>query len=192
MALGIVKRLAVSSLLVAAMAVPAAAAEWTVDAVHSSVFFRVKHMGSAWAYGLIHAPTGKVVFDPAKPEASSVEVTARVSNIDTGHEGRDKHLKGNDFFAGGQFPEIKFKSTSWKPVGEGKFEVAGDLTLRGVTKPVTATMELTGTGKNRDGADIAGFEATFTVKRSEFGVNGAQGGVGDDVTLTVSLEVAKS
>jgi polyisoprenoid-binding protein YceI len=189
---GFIKRVVASSLAAALLAVPAMAQNWQVDPVHSSIFFKVKHVGASWAYGLIHAPTGKVVFDPANPTASSLEITAKVANVDTGSENRDKHLKSNDFFAGGQHPNITFKSTSWKPAGENKFEVAGDLTLRGETKPITVTLELTGTGKDRQGTDVAGFETTFTIKRSDFGVNGAQGGVGDEVTLSVSLEVVKA
>lgn len=188
----VIKRAVVSSLAAALLAFPAFAQNWQVDPVHSSVFFKVKHVGASWAYGLIHAPTGKVVFDPANPTASSIEITAKVANVDTGNANRDTHLKSNDFFAGAQFPNITFKSTSWKPAGENKFEVTGDLTLRGQTKPVTVTLEFTGTGKDRQGADVAGFETTFTIKRSDFGVNGAQGGVGDDVTLSVSIEVLKA
>ena len=174
------------------LAAPALAQNWQVDPVHSAIFFKVKHLGAAWAYGLIHAPTGKIVFDPSNPTASSLEVTAKVANIDTGNSNRDTHLKSNDFFAGGQHPNITFKSTSWKPAGENKFEVTGELTLRGETKPLTVTLEFTGTGKDRQGTDVAGFETTFTIKRSDFGVNGAQGGVGDEVTLSVSLEVSKA
>ena len=170
---------------------PIAADAFAVDPVHSGVVYSIKHMGAANFHGMFHSPTGTFAFDPAKPEAASLDVTIKLDALVSNDAKRDQHLKSADFFSAKEFPTITFKSTSAKASGDKSAEVSGDLTLRGVTKPVTARVTHTGTGEGRGGKKLAGVEATFTIKRSDFGMNYMVGPLGDDVTLTVFLEGSK-
>ena len=127
----------------------------------------------------------------ADPAAASFTIDVKTANVDTGNEGRNRHLRSADFFNADQFPVCTFKSTSVKPSGEA-FELTGDLTINGQTKPIKTKLEKTGEGKNpRGGNAIIGFETVFTVKRSDFGVTYMPDGVGDEVKLFVSLEAAR-
>lgn len=164
------------------------AAGFSVDAVHSSVVFRVRHNGVANFYGRFNSIAGSFLIDPDKPEAGSFDLTIDVESVDTHSENRDKHLRSADFFSAKEFPAITFKSTSMTKTGENAFDVSGDLTIRGTTKPVTAKVAYGGTAKGRKG-DVSGFEATLTIKRSDFGVSYMVGpGLSDEVALIVSLE----
>lgn len=164
--------------------------EWQVDGGHSSVVFKVKHAGASWFYGVFTAVAGKIVFDEQKLDASSVSIEIDAESVQTRDEKRDQHLRGPDFFDCKQYPKITFASTSWKKSGSG-FEVAGELELHGVKKPVTATVTPTGTGEFY--GKRAGFEATFVVKRSEFGMDYgvAKNVLGDDVHMTVAIEAVQ-
>ena len=158
-----------------------------VDPVHSFVTFRIRHMGVAHAWGRFDQPQGTVVWDDADPSKSSVQVTLQTERIDTGNEKRDAHLRSPDFFNARQFPTITFKSTAVTKKGEGEFEVRGDMTLLGVTKPVTAKVVKVGEADTKRG-QLAGWDAFFTVKRSEFGMTFMPDGLGDEVTIFVSVE----
>lgn len=176
----------------AALVVCSAAATlamYTVDSGHSSVVFRIGHMGVANMYGAFHAPTGTYHFDLADPAKSAVEITIETAKIDTGSEGRDKHLRNADFFDVEKHPTITFKGTKFEKTGEKTMKVVGDLTMLGVTKPVTAMIEIIGEGETRQGYK-SGFEANFTIKRSEFGMTKYLEGnaIGDEVKLMVAIE----
>lgn len=171
---------------------PAAATKYTLDLVHSTVLFKVKHANASWAYGRFNDFSGTLMFDAAKPEASSFEVSIKADSIDTANAKRDQHLTSPDFFNAAEFPTIDFKSTSLKKTGEHTYELAGNVTLLGVTKPVTAKLEHTGNGKNNAGAEVIGAEATFTIKRSDFGMTYGLAGIGDEVHITVSIEGIKA
>ncbi len=110
--------------------------------------------------------------------------------MDTGNAKRDQHLKGPDFFNTVQFPTIGFVSSGAVKLETG-YEVSGDLTLHGVTKPVKVRVIPTGTGKGPTGAAIAGIETTFTVSQKDFGMTKMAGAIGDDVLITVSVEGIK-
>ncbi|MDX2130871.1 MAG: YceI family protein [Planctomycetota bacterium] len=171
---------------------PAAADTYTVDKVHSGVVFKIRHMGVANVYGMIHEPTGSFTIDPANPGASAIEVIVPSGKVDTGNAGRDAHIRKVDFFNAGEFPTITFKSTKFTPVSEGVYDVTGDLTFIGKTNPVTARLTVLGQGQGR-GKQIMGVEATFSIKRTDFGnsTNVKDGGLSDEVWLTVALEGAK-
>lgn len=178
-------------LIGAATTATAAAADdaYKVDPVHSTVIFRVKHMNTSYAYGRFNDVTGTFALDGNAPASMSFAV--KVGSIDTANADRDKHLKSAEFFDEAQHPTITFTSKSVKKVGD-RHEVSGDLTLKGVTRPVTARVELAGAGKDPKGGPIAGIEATFTIKRSEFNMPfGAPNLVGDEVRLVVSIEGGK-
>jgi len=171
---------------------PAFAADtYEIDAVHSAFLFRVKHLGVSYSYGRFNEATGKFTIDAADPTKNAIEIEVKADSIDTANAGRDKHLKGPDFFNTVEFPTLSFKSTAIKKKDGNKYEVTGDLTMHGVTKQVTTEAELVGTGKHpKSGAPIAGWETTLTIKRSDYGMTYGLEGIGDEVTLTISLEGA--
>lgn len=171
-----------------APAVSTQADAYTVDGGHSSVVFKIKHQKVANFYGRFNDVSGSFLIDAAAPEASKFDVKIVADSVDTASEKRDQHLKSADFFSVKEFPEITFKSASTKKVSEGVYEVTGELSFRGVTKTITAKVADTGTGEGRGGSKIAGIEATFTIKRSEFGMNYMPGGLGEEVDLIVALE----
>lgn len=178
-----------------AFALPAlalAAETYKVDAAHSAVVFKVKHMNTSNAYGRFNDIAGTFTLDDANPAAMSLDFAVKADSIDTANAKRDGHLKGPDFFNVRQFPTITFKSKAVTKSGS-KYLVTGDLTLHGVTKPVEVTVEPTGKGKNpQSGGAIAGIEATFVIKRSDFGMAyGVPDAVGDEVHIIVSAEGGK-
>ncbi len=177
--------------LASALCLAAAAAPYEGDTVHSFVLFKVKHMDASWSYGRFKDFTVSFQADEAKPELSSVAFEVKAESIDTGNEKRDQHLRSPDFLNAKQFPLITFRSTAVKPLGKDAVEVTGDLTLHGVTKPITVKVVKVGTGKNPKGGELMGLETVFTIKRSDFGMTNMVGPVGDEVTLTVAVEGAK-
>jgi polyisoprenoid-binding protein YceI len=177
----------------AAPAAADASGTYTIDATHSSAIFRVKHMGVSWFYGAFKDVSGTFAWDAAHPEKSSVELTIAVESVDTRNEKRDQHLKSADFFSAAEFPEITFKSSKVKQVKEGVLEVTGELSLHGQSQPLTVQVELAGmapAGGRRPA--MAGFETTFTIQRSAFGMDNMLEALGDEVRVTLSVEAGKS
>jgi len=175
----------------------AATGSWTVDKAHSEVGFQVRHL-MAKVRGGFGDFDAAVKIDASRPEASSVSFVARTASVNTNEPKRDEHLRSADFFDAAKFPEIRFVSKSVKPAGENRFEVTGDLTLRGVTKQVTLPVTFLGIQKDPWGNEKAGFETAVTLNRKDFGVNWNktldQGGyiLGDDVSVTIALETARA
>jgi polyisoprenoid-binding protein YceI len=159
-----------------------------VDGVHSSVIFRVKHMNVGYIYGRFNDVSGTFNLDPKNPEKSSFEVKVKVESIDTNNEDRNKHLKGPQFFNTKEFPTISFKSKKIKAAGKDSFEVTGDLTLRGVTKPLTVKVDYVGSGKDFRGVNRTGIETTFSIRRTAFGMKEMLNGIGDRIRIMVALE----
>jgi polyisoprenoid-binding protein YceI len=172
-------------------AMPASAQTYQIDPVHSSLLFRVKHMDTAYVYGMFTSMKGTVVVDEANPARSSINIEVDANSVYTHNEQRDNHLRSPDFFNTRQFPTITFKSTQVRRINANTVQVRGDLTMRGVTRPITANVTLTGKGKNPQGKDIIGFETTFTIRRSEFGIRYGLPGLGDEVQVTLSIEAAR-
>jgi polyisoprenoid-binding protein YceI len=168
----------------------AAAEVYTVDAAHSFVLFRCKHMDVGYAYGRFNEFSGTVNWDAANPAGSSITVEVQTKSIDTGVVKRDDHLRNPDYFNAPQFPTLTFKSTAAKMVDATHIEVTGDLTLHGKTKPVTFQVEHAGPVKDPWGMTRAGFHAEFEIKRSDFGV-GKPEGLSDEVRLTIAFEITK-
>ena len=185
--------LTLTSLLVAGQVM---AAEYDVDASHSSVGFKVRHLISKTP-GEFKTYTGKFSFDEHKPEASSVEFVIKADSINTNDQKRDDHLKSADFFDVTKHPEITFKSTKVAKAGKNKFKVTGDFNMHGVTKPVTFDVEYTGTAKDPWGNTKAGFSANTKINRKDWGIvwNKAMdnGGlvVGDDVEIALLIEATQ-
>ncbi len=144
---------------------------YNFDRAHSFIGFKVKHMGLIEVPGYFRDFTGSVNYDNKDITKSSVEFTAQVTSVDTGVDGRDAHLRRPDFFEVEKYPTMTFKSTSVSKKGKG-FVVMGDLTMRGVTKPVSIPFQLTGflPGNDRTGMRM-GITGETTLNRRDFGVN---------------------
>lgn len=170
---------------------PVPAGTYKIDAVHSGAFFEVGHLGGVSRFmGRFRDLSGELVVD--SPEKSRVKVEVKTDSVDSNHDGLDKHLKSPDFFSAVQYPTMTFTSTglTLNPAGEGT--LAGNLTLRGVTKPVTFKLRHVGTGKGMKGEQRVGYVATGTIKRTDFGVNfGAPNAATDDVDLRINIEAVK-
>ncbi len=180
-----------AALFTTTAALPARAADtYKIDAVHSSVVFSAMHLGITNFYGRFNDVSGDVVFDKENPAKSSVNVTVPVESLDTHNAKRDQHLKSPDFFNAKQFPVITFKSNAVAASGES-YKVSGDFALHGVTKPITVEFKKLGEGKGMQGELRAGGEAKFTIKRSDYGMTFMPGGVGDEITIVLSLEGVK-
>ena len=183
-----------SALLIAQSAF--AADTYAIDKAHSSIGFQVRHLFSN-VPGKFDDFTGTIQFDEANPEQSSVEVNIKTASINTGVKMRDEDLRSPNFFDAAKFPEISFKSKSVKKTGDNMFDVAGDLTMHGVTKEVVLKAELIGKGAGmKPGSILTGWDATTAIKRSEFGlawnkvIEGTQV-VGDDVKIELHVEADK-
>jgi len=177
-----------------AMAAVAHADNYKVDAAHSSAVFKINHLGASNVYGMMPNVSGEIAFDENDASKNTLEISVDASSVSTFNGGRDKHLAGPDFFNAKQFPAITFKSTSWKKTGDGTYDISGEFTMLGVTKKLDVKATHIGYGKNRGGKDLAGFEATFTIDRTDYGMNygvAAQGGIGKDVTITIAVEGIK-
>ena len=147
---------------------------WLIDDVHTHIGFSVKHMMVATVRGQFKAYRGTLALDPADFARSRFEGEIDVASIDTGNGQRDDHLRTGDFFDAANHPKITFKSTKIEPKSGGsedEYLVHGDLTIRGVTKPVALEVEYLGTSKNPWGKTVAGRSAHATINRRDFGVS---------------------
>ena len=169
---------------------PMGIATYEIDTAHSMIIFRAKHNGVSYNYGRFNEFTGEITINADAVIERSVAFEVKAASIDTGNEKRDQHLRSSDFLSAKQFPLITFKSTkvSEKAGKKDVLEVTGDLELHGVKKSITVDAEITGRAEGKDGESLIGFESTFTIKRSEFGMTYGMGPVSDDIRLTVSVE----
>lgn len=167
---------------------PSASGTYKLDPVHSSNVFRIKHLNVANFYGRFNEMSGSFTLDEAAPEKSRFEVTIKTASVDTNNADRDKHVRSPELFDVEKYPEMTFRSKSVKPAGENALDVSGELTFRGVTKPLDVKIERTGSGPGMRGEFRTGFETTFTIKRSDFGMTALLPGLGDEVRITVSVE----
>ncbi|TAE25409.1 MAG: polyisoprenoid-binding protein [Cytophagales bacterium] len=168
---------------------------WTVDKSHSKVGFAITHMMLTEVDGNFKTFDAKLTGKPDMSDAQ-FEMTADVNSINTDNERRDGHLKSADWFDAAKFGTVSFKSTSFKKVSGNKYKMTGDLTMHGVTKPVTLDATVLGpvVNKNREGKEITkvGLKTSGQIKRSDFGVggNGPMSPVSDEVDLRVNGEFA--
>lgn len=193
-------RIVPSILAAAALALPslASAADWNLDPAHSSAGFKVRHMMVSSVRGAFQKVSGKVKYDPKAPEKIAIDAEIDAASIDTREPKRDEHLRSPDFFDVANHPKITFRLKSAKKVGEGKLDVTGDLTIRGVTRQVVLRVEgLDQEAKDPWGNVRIGGVATTKLNRKDFGLTWNQaletGGilVGDDVEVTIDVELIK-
>lgn len=166
---------------------------WTMDKAHSKMTFTVTHLAMSEVDGVFKNFDFKITASKDDFSDAVFEATADLTTVSTNNEMRDGHLQKEDMFDTANHPKLTFKSTSLKKVSDKKFKLMGDLTMKGVTKPVTLDLTLLGTGENqRSKKPMAGFKVTGTVKRTDFGVGTMPSVVvGEDVELTASAEFVK-
>ncbi|HMK97034.1 MAG TPA: YceI family protein [Acidimicrobiales bacterium] len=170
---------------------------YALDLAHSRVGFSARHAMVTKVRGGFNDFEGSGYIDEQTPANSNFQLTIKAASIDTRNADRDNHLRTNDFLAFDQYPEITFRSTEVNPVSSTHFKVTGDLTIRGVTKPVIVDLEFTGAVTDPWGNTRLGFEAGTTINRKDWGVNWNMaleaGGVlvSEKVNLELELAVVK-
>ncbi len=168
---------------------PAFAADtYTLEPTHTSVTFQYTHFGFSHPTGKFMNAVGTVTLDEATPANSSVEVSFAIDGVNTGVAALDTHLKSADFFDAAKFPTATFKSTKVEPTSATTAKVTGDLTLHGVTKPVTLDVTLNQKGPNMMKKITAGFTAKGTINRSDFGISTYVPAVSDQIDLYIEAE----
>jgi polyisoprenoid-binding protein YceI len=168
------------------------AADYAIDkkGAHAFVQFRVKHLGYSWLYGRFNDFDGEFTYDEKDPSKNKVKVEVKTESLDSNHAERDKHLRSADFLDTKKFPTATFVSTGYKPTGDNKAELTGNLTLHGVTKPITIAVEHIGAGKDPWGGYRAGFEGRATIKPDDFGIPISKklGPASEEVELFLTVE----
>lgn len=191
-----IRRAFTATLFAAALTMPLAADVHTIDAVHSEVSFQIRHLVTQ-VRGNFNDYEGTINLDPANLEKSSVDFRIKAASIDTNHADRDKHLRAEDFFHTEKYPEITFKSKSIKRTGKDTYDVAGTLTMRGVSREVTLPVTWLGAVKDPWGNEKAGFATEVTLNRKDYGINWNaaldNGGfvLSDEVKVSINLETQK-
>lgn len=191
------KRLALAALALVALPALAQTSTWNVDPSHTHAAFTVRHLVISNVRGEFGKTTGTLTLDEGDVTRSKVEATIDVASVNTREPKRDEHLKSPDFFDVAKFPTMTFKSTKVEKAGAGKLKVTGDLTLRGVTKPVVLDVEgPTAEIKDPRGNARRGVSATATINRKDFGVAWSkliEAGpvVGDEVKIEIEAELVK-
>ncbi|MEE4463134.1 YceI family protein [Azotobacter chroococcum] len=168
----------------------AMAANYLIDkeGQHAFVNFKISHLGYSWLYGTFRDFDGHFSFDAAQPEASKVKVTLKTASVDSNHAERDKHLRSPDFLNVAKHPTATFESTQVKPNGNGSFDILGNLSLNGVTRPVTIAARFIGEGKDPWGGYRAGFEGSTRLALKDFGIQKDLGPASQEVELILSVE----
>ena len=180
-----------------AIALSAQAADYKIDPDHSTVGFKIKHLAISSVPGRFTEFGGTFSFDPAKIESSKAEVKVGVKSINTEQTKRDNHLRGPDFFNVEAHPDMTFKTTKIEPGSKDEFKAVGELTINGVTKPVTLDVTFGGAAKDPFGNERAAFSATTKINRKDFGLTWNKalesGGllVGEDVNISIEVEGIK-
>ena len=171
---------------------------YVIDPAHTRIGFVARHAMVTKVRGSFTEFEGKVHLDEQSPARSSAQIVIKVHSIDTGNAERDSHLRSNDFFAMDEFPEVTFTSTSAEKVSDDRFNLTGDLTVKGVTNPVTIDFEYQGSAKDPYGNLRAGFEGKAAINRRDFGVTTnlalETGGVlvGDKIALELDVSLIRS
>jgi polyisoprenoid-binding protein YceI len=180
--------------LVTALAMAGAAAAqadtWQIDPMHSSAQFSVRHLGVSTVRGAFTKVSGSATYDPTDASKTSLNATIEAGSVDTRVEMRDNDLRSPNFLDVQKFPTLTFHSKQVKTAGSGKLQISGDLTIHGVTKEVVLDVDgPTAAIKDPMGNQRIGASASTKLNRKDFGVNGAPGIVGDDLNITIDVEL---
>ena len=177
------------ALALAATSAFAAPTTYQIDPNHTDVIASWSHFGFSNPVANFLKADGQITYDPANVGASKVEVTLPLEGLDAQVEAFNEHLRSPDFFDAAKFPTITFKSTSVKAAGKNRLTVVGDLTIKGITKPVTLNVTINKIGMHPLGKrEAAGFSASTTIKRTDFGLGLYAPNVSDEVKLTITTE----
>ncbi|HKK84907.1 MAG TPA: YceI family protein [Roseovarius sp.] len=189
------KNAALATAAVLALTATGAVAEpekYVLDASHSQVVFTYNHLGYSTTYGMFSGFEGEIMFDQEDPAASSVSVSMPTMSMLTGWEKRFEHFMSDDFFGASEGDMITFASTGIEVTGEDTAEITGDLTVNGMTKSVVLDAKLNKAAMHpMANKDWAGFDATTTLMRSDFGLGKFAPAVGDEVEVMISIEAMK-
>lgn len=175
-----------------------ATTNWVIDPTHSEVQFKIKHLVISTVTGSFNNFSGRAVTEGDDFENAFIDFKIDVDSIDTNQSHRDEHLRGADFFESSTYPDILFKSTSFKKTGDDTYKLAGDLTMKNVTKPVELKVEYGGSARDNYGNLKYGFEVTGKINRKEFGLTynalTETGGLalGEDIKLAANIQLAKA
>jgi polyisoprenoid-binding protein YceI len=178
--------------LAAAMLLPAQvlAEKYVIDTKgsHAFIHFRIQHLGYSWLTGRFNTFSGSFEYDEKKPAEASVQVEIDIASIDSNHAERDKHLRGDEFLDVDKYPKARFESTSFTENNDGTAVLKGNLTLHGVTNPVTIDVEHIGHGEDPWGGYRRGFEGTTRFGLADYGINYNLGPKSKEVELIISVE----
>lgn len=182
----------VAAMLALATPFAAQAAPYVLDKSHAHVKFEVGHLGFSTTHGQFRTFDAEIDFDPSNVEATTVSFTIDAASVDTLWDARDKHIRGKDFLDVTNHPNITFVSTGVTPTGTDTADIAGDLTIRGVTKPITLQAKLNKLGPSpfNPNKTVAGFTVTGEIDRTEFGVNYAAPAVSAIMPIRIDLEMS--
>jgi polyisoprenoid-binding protein YceI len=182
------------ALLSASLSLPgitvAAPEQYVIDTegAHAFIQFRIKHLGYSWLYGRFNDFEGTFTYDPDDTSASAIDVTVKTASLDSNHAERDKHLRGEDFLEVDKYPTARFKTTSYKETGLDKSVLEGELTLKGVTKPITIEVERIGNGPDPWGGYRRGFEGRTSFALKDFGIDYNLGPASREVEMMLTVE----
>ena len=182
------RKLAVAALLLAATGTQAA--DYVIDSkgAHASVNFAIQHLGYSWLTGRFNTFSGGFSYDAANPTASKVSVSIDTGSVDSNHAERDKHLRSKDFLNADANPKATFVSSGVSNVTAEGFDLAGNLTLNGVTKPITIKVKTVGEGKDPWGGYRAGFSGEATLNLKDYNINYNLGPASESVKLWLNVE----
>jgi len=165
---------------------------YEIDPTHTIVMFKITHLGISNFYGRFNKLSGKLLVDAESPAESMISFSIDAASIDTNHADRDKHLRSPDFFNAAEHPRITFESESVAAKGGKQLEVTGTLSLHGVERKITVLVEQTGSGTVGQFGTRVGYEARFTIQRSDFKMDYMPELLGNDVEILISLEATRS
>jgi polyisoprenoid-binding protein YceI len=184
------KRLLAPVVLLVAIAVPAAADDYTIDGMHTSVSFKIAHIGLSWTHGRFNDVSGSFSIDPADASKCTFSLSIKANSIDTNNAKRDDHLRSPDFLNVKQYPTLTFKSTSVKPIKDG-YLVTGELNLHGTTKSVSFSLIGGRKAEFPKGVQRTGYTTDLAIKRSDFGMDKMAPAIGEEVFISISFEGTK-
>lgn len=175
--------------IIAGFAGSASAEKYILDKPHTQIIFKVNHMGFSHSFGKFTDYNGVINYDEADPAKSNADVTIQTASLDLDDDKWNEHMKSKDFFDVEKFPTMTFKSTGIEKTGDKTANITGDLTLLGVTKPVTLAVQQNNMGKHpMKDIKASGFSANGKIKRSDFGMKGGIPMVSDDVDIIIEVE----
>lgn len=166
----------------------AMAERYVLDPTHSFIQFSISHLGFSMLQGRFNEMSGEFHYDENKPSKSTINVEVNTASVDSNHAERDKHLRNEDFLHVDKYPTAKFASSSFKELGNNKAVLKGDLTLHGVTKPISVDVKFVGAGDDPWGGYRRGYVGTTTIKRSDYGISYNLGPAAESMELQFFIE----